>query len=143
MLDANNVGARGSLPRGISSSDLSIPRPAANPGQFSIGANSHYYLTLRDGSRVERLKVTGMAGNLLAVMRGVDGTTPLSWPAGTCMLIEWNPAQLCEFVQQCTNIGPSATGLEAGRYCLTGCTCLDVDSLGRITNIDQGTPCSV
>ena len=78
-------------------------------------------------------------GDMLEVRRGEDHTLIQEFPAGACFVVEWNPAQLCEFVQSCVN-GESPV-MSPGTYCLECNTCIDVDAYGRITKIDGVEKC--
>lgn len=140
MLDPNNVGNSTSLPRALSATATTIPVPAGMGARFAVATGNHYYLTLR-GTYVERVKVTGRVGDVLSVVRGQDGTAARPWNQGDCMKVEWNPAMLCEFVTTCLNQAPSPSGVNAGSYCLSRCTCIDVGTDGRITKIENGTGC--
>lgn len=141
MLDPNNVGNSTNLPRALSATAATIPVPAGMGARFSVAAGNHYYLTLRDGTYLERVKVTGRVGDVLSVERGQDGTAARAWNQGDCVKVEWNPAMLCEFVTTCLNQTPTPSGVDAGTYCLSRCTCLDVGADGRITKIENGTGC--
>lgn len=142
MLEANNVGNRTLLARPISASATSMAVPAGRGPSFAVGPGNHYYLTIRDDSgAVERVKVTARVGDTLTVQRGQDGTTARNWNQSACLAVEWSPAMLCEFVQACMVGGPAPSGVNAGTYCLSKCTCIAVGADGRITNIENGTGC--
>jgi hypothetical protein len=142
MLEANNVGNAALLPIPLSAAATTLHVPAGRGAAFAVGAGNHYYLTLRDDSNsVERVKVTARIGDMLTVVRGQDGTVARSWNQGACLKVEWSPAMMCEFVTTCLNQTQTPSGVTAGTYCLSKCTCIDVGSDGRLTKIELGTGC--
>lgn len=141
MLNAAPVHNRSALPRPISATAAQIPVEAGRGAMFDPGPGNHYYLTIRQDGMVERVRVTGRSGDLLQVQRGVDGTVARNWNQNACLTVEWNPAMLCEFIQQCMNGGPTPSGVTAGTYCLSQCHCVTVGADGRITAIEGGTGC--
>lgn len=65
-----------------------------------LAGGKHTYLTLKAGGLgCEVVKV--IAGyNTISIERGVDGTTPKPWPAGTCVEWELVPAAVAEISLQ-------------------------------------------
>lgn len=141
MLNANPVNNRSTLAVPIASTLNRVYVQAGHGPLFDPGVGNHYYLTIRQAGMVERVRVTGRSGDILTVARGQDGTTARSWNQGACLVVEWSPAMLCEFVQQCMAGGPTPSGVDAGTYCLSQCHCITVGSDGRITNIEGGMGC--
>lgn len=137
MLDARAVGTRTTLAKPLSASATQVYLPLGGGATFALAAGDHTYLTLRQGDLMERVRVTGRSGDVLQVTRGADNTSPRDWVAGTCINVEWGPAMMCEFVNQCVAGAAHPTGVTPGVYCLNSCACLTVASDGRITNIEQ------
>ena len=142
MLDVTNYGNTGKLGGAVTATQTVLPLVAGTGNLFSLAASTHYWLTIRSGAAMERVKVTARVGDTLVVAgRGMDGTTATAWNANACLSVEWNPTQLCEFVQQCTAGIPLPSSVTPGTFCLDKCTCITVDATGRITNINKGTSC--
>ena len=140
MLDIAKWGMTSATVTRLSPASRQLVLPTGVGGQFIPAAGTHYNLTLRRGNRREVVDVTGGTGDTLFIARGMDHTVPMEWPAGTCVSVEWNPEQLCEFVHDCT--GAAQPGIIApGVYCLDCATCITVDAAGRITNIDGAEKC--
>lgn len=142
MLNATNVGQHTTLASAISASDLTLRLPGGAGSAFDPGTGNHYYMTIRSGTQIERVKVIGRTGDLLTLEgRGADGTSARQWPVNACLSIEWNPAQLCEFVKNCMEGAASPSGVSPQTVCMGSCTCFDVDASGRITRISGGQSC--
>ena len=142
MLNVKNQGQTAKLAAAMTTSQLTLRVPAGMGAAFDPGAGNHYYLTIRSGDSVERVKVISRTGDTLTLEgRGADDTTARQWPQNACLSIEWNPAQLCEFVQNCMSGAPAPTGVEPQTVCMGSCTCFDVASDGRITRISGGQSC--
>ncbi len=142
MLNVNPYGQSAKLATAMTSSQLTLKLPSGSGSAFDPGAGNHYYLTIRSGSNVERVKVIGRTGDTLTLEgRGADGTTAREWPQGACLSVEWNPAQLCEFTQNCMAGAPAPVGVTPQTVCMGSCTCFDVDASGRITRISGGQSC--
>ena len=142
MLDVTNYGNTGKLGGAITSTQTVLPLVAGSGALFGLATGTHYWLTIRNGSAIERVKVTARVGETLIVAgRGMDGTTAAAWNAGACLSIEWNPTQLCEFTQQCMAGTPLPSAVTPGTFCLDKCTCITIDASGRITNINKGASC--
>jgi hypothetical protein len=140
-INVNNVNNHGTLGAELNVTDNTL-RVAAGSGQrFATHPGTHYYLTLRDGNAIERVRVTNRAGDVLSIQRAQDGTSERRWPKNTCISVEWSPAQLCEFMAEC-GAGTPAPSVNAGTYCLTSCTCVTIDGAGRITNITAPINCA-
>src|SRR6478752_8475165 len=70
---------------------------------FEIGAGNYMYITVEDGQSVEIMKYTctgPVTNDMINVSRGEDGTTPKAFPAGSCVKVAWNVAQLQELMNQ-------------------------------------------
>jgi len=70
---------------------------------FEIGAGNYCYLTIEDGQSVEivRYHCTGPVSNdSITVVRGQDGTSSKAFPAGACVKVAWNVAQVTELTEQ-------------------------------------------
>lgn len=87
---------------------------------FNFTVGDYCYLTLEDRSTHEVVKYTSsgvVVGDNIPVLRGQDGSTPRAFPAGTCVTISWNEAQITDLIQQVvaaltsTNCPPTNTML--------------------------------
>jgi len=142
MLNATNIGASAKLAAAITSTQLTLRVPSGTGATFDPGTGNHFWLTIRSGSSMERVKVIGRSGDVLTLEgRGGDDTTARQWPAGACLSVEWNPAQLCEFIQNCMAGAPAPTGVTPQTVCMASCACIDVGADGRITKITGGQTC--
>lgn len=142
MLNPTPLGTSSKLASAITASQTTLRVSAGHGQALDPGAGNHYYLTIRSGTSVERVKVIGRSGDVLTLEgRGTDGTVARAWPAGACLTVEWNPAQLCEFVQNCVAGAAEPTGVEPQTVCMSSCTCIDVGADGRITRISGGASC--
>ena len=108
--------------------------------RFLLPSSDYCYLTIRSAGKFEHVKLMAVDNDTLHIVRGQDGTEPQSWGAGSCVEVEWNPAQLCEFTKQCVN-GTSATSVAAGTYCLDCNTCIEIGHDGRITAVNGEKKC--
>lgn len=84
ILYANN--AAGTLAAGITNASLSLTLNAGQGAAFpNPSAPQVFYVTLTDAATqtlIEIVQVTARAGDVFTIVRGQDGTTPLSWNAG-------------------------------------------------------------
>lgn len=140
MLDVVNMGNQSTLVRKIEPTDTEIHLTSGGGRRFKVDPQDHFYLTVRSGSRHEFVRVLSVEGDRLKIDRGQGGTDPQRFNAGACVIEEWCPPQLEEFIEQHSS-GLDHTGVEAGTYCMTCDTCIDVDSTGRITDIDKAKGC--
>lgn len=135
MIDVSKYGLSTKTAADILATDAFIPLPVGLAGAFMPTAGTHYYLTLwGNGTRREVVRVLGIGGNKLRVVRGIDQTRAQAWPSGTCINFDWNPSQFCEMVESCS--GGSTAIMAPGIYCIECNSCLTIDAMGRITNID-------
>jgi hypothetical protein len=142
MLNANAYGQTTKLAADMTASQTTMRVAPGAGATLDPGAGNHVWLTLRSGGAMERVKVIGRSGDILTLEgRGGDGTSARQWPASTCISVEWNPAQLCEFTQNCVAGAAAPTGVEPQTVCMGSCTCFDVASDGRITRISGGRSC--
>jgi len=139
MLDASKIGRLTKTIEKIAPGDSVLRLQNGVSQYFAPASGAHYYATLVDGHRREIVQVTGGSGTELYISRGQDDTDPLHFPAGTCVIVEWNPAQLCEFMKQC--VDGSGPVISPGTFCLDCTTCITVDAGGRITDIDGAEGC--
>ena len=141
MLNVNNYGNTGELAATAEATDTSLVVRSFDAPKFNTPAGSHYYLTIRQDARREVVLVTGVLGTNLTVVRAEDGTTAQRFTAGACITVEWNPAQLLEFL----GAGPggcTAVPGVAGTYCLGCTTCITVDGCGRVTQVNGAGGCN-
>jgi hypothetical protein len=142
MLNANAIGSATKVGADVSASALVIPVQVGTGHKLDPGVGNHLWITMRRGNAVERMKVIARNGDLLTVEgRGADGTSAQALVAGDCLLVEWNPAMLCEFVKNCTNGAPEPSGVTPGVYCMDKCTCFTVGAGGLITAVSVGAAC--
>lgn len=140
MIDASKLNLQTKVTRKVSASDRFLYLNTGLGASFKPVEGTHYYATLYSGvAKREIVLVTAASGDMLEVQRGEDGTLEQEFPAGSCLIVEWNPAQLCEFVQTCVT-GESPV-MSPGVYCLECNTCITVDAYGRITKIDGVEKC--
>lgn len=139
ILDVSKMNLSTKLSQAISSVDEFVHVTPGTGVRFKPLEGTEYYATLYAGTRREIVRVTGAAGDTLHVVRGEDHTLPLDLPGGTCFIVEWNPAQLCAFVQTC--VSAEKPVMAPGTYCLECNTCIEVDAYGRIIKIDGVEKC--
>lgn len=140
MLNVSNYGNSGKLGRTLEPEDTVLVLNGFNNAAFAVPAGDYYYLTLREAGRREVVRVTSAAGASLSVERAQDGTTAQRFTSAACLKVEWNPAQLREFL---ANAGSgTADNITPGVYCLTCNTCITVNSAGNITAINGSENCN-
>ena len=119
----------------LSATSQLIVLPPGEGAKFRpLPTAGYFYTTIRSGALREVVKVTKVTGDTLTVERGLDNTTAQAFPTGSCLEVEWNPLQLCEFVAQC---GQAAIEpLITPQTICTNCpVCIDIDAMGRIINV--------
>jgi hypothetical protein len=143
MLNANHVGNKTRLTGAITALSPTLPVLSSVAASFDPGAGNHTYVTLRHDGRVERVKVTGTTtGGLVVAERGADGTTAQTFPANTCVEVEWTPAMVCQFIATCNGANaPTPVSIVPQTVCMSSCSCLEVGSDGRITKIITAGTC--
>lgn len=95
--------ARTTLRAAITPASLSLQLASGGGAYFAIGSGNYLYLTVEDGTSVEIMKFTNtgiIVNDTITVERGQDGTTAKSFPAGACVKVAWNAAQVQELVTQ-------------------------------------------
>lgn len=95
--------ARTTLRAAITPSSLTLALASGGGAYFAIGTGNYVYLTVEDGNSVEIMKFTNtgiIVNDTIAVERGQDGTTAKSFPAGACVKVAWNVAQVNALVTQ-------------------------------------------
>lgn len=108
--------------------------------RFKVDADDYFYATIRSHGKYEHVKVLGVKGDVLHVVRGQDNTQAQSWPVDACIEVEWNPQQVCAYTKQCV-LGTTPTSVDAGVYCLDCNTCITIGEDGRITAVDGEKKC--
>lgn len=139
MLKANNFGLRTSNTRVIGASDKEVCIPLSDSTKFTLTPSEYFYITVRNGDHREFMKVVGSDGNKLLVERGVDGTKASSFPKGSCISVDWNPSQLCEFVKNC--VGNDKPTVDPQVVCFSCDTCFEIDEGGHIIKVNGGESC--
>ena len=95
--------ARTTLRAAITPASAQLLLASGGGAYFAIGSGNYVYLTVEDGNSVEIMKFTNtgiIVNDTITVERGQDGTTAKSFPAGACVKVAWNVAQLQEIVNQ-------------------------------------------
>jgi hypothetical protein len=95
--------ARTTLRASVSPSQTQLALAIGGGSYFNIGTGNYMYITVEDGQSVEimRYDCTGpVVNDIINVVRGEDGTTPKSFPAGACVKVAWNVAQLQDLMNQ-------------------------------------------
>lgn len=139
MLKSNNYGLRTSNTRVVGASDKEVSIPLSDSVKFQLTPSEYFYITVRNGDQREFMKVTGTDGNKLLVERGVDGTKPTTFQKGSCISVEWNPSQLCEFVKNC--VGNNKPVVDPQVICCSCDTCFEIDDGGHIIKVNGGDAC--
>lgn len=137
MLDVTNYGVSSTLSAELKRDSISISIPIPDNNKFMVATGDHVYATIRNGNVFEHVRIIGDASGKLIVDRGQDGTTPQTFPVGSCIKIEWNPAQLCEFVQNCVN-GEDKACITPQTICADCNTCFEINAQGRIVSVNKG-----
>lgn len=97
-------GAVESLTNSISATETEIP--VSGSVATLIGTNTSK-LRISDGVYTEYVKVTGVSGTKLTVLRGQDGSTARAWATGACVSYVMTTSIVCELIAQG---GCAATG---------------------------------
>lgn len=90
-------------------SDVTLQLAAGAGALFNMPAGNWCYVTVNDSTTVEIMKYTStgsVAGDLISVARGQDNTTPKAFPAGSCVAVGWNTAQVQAFVEALIPVTP-------------------------------------
>ena len=138
MLNTNFWGKCTKLASSITATDTQIKLVAGDGAKFNMTGDDHFYLTIRNGGVREVVKVVARKGDVLTVERAQDNTSSQGFGVNACACVEWNPAQLCEFVQSCvggcTNITPQIFVVQCG-------TAIEVNECGNIVSINGSEKC--
>lgn len=95
--------ARTTLRAAITPASTSLQLASGGGAYFAIGTGNYVFLTVEDGTSVEIMKFTNtgiIVNDTITVERGQDGTTAKSFPAGACVKVAWNVAQVQDLVTQ-------------------------------------------
>lgn len=95
--------ARTTLRAAITPASLSLPLAAGGGAYFNIGTGNYVFITVEDGQSVEVMKFTNagiIVNDTITVERAQDGTTAKSFPAGACVKVAWNVAQIQNLITQ-------------------------------------------
>lgn len=128
MAQVVNNFIRTTLAVAISPSATTLQLATGGGALFDIPAGDWCYITVNDSTTVEVMKYvsTGSeAGDIIGVLRGQDNTTPKAFPAGACVAVGWNTAQVSAFIEQETGgggTGPAGPTGPAGATGATGAT---------------------
>lgn len=138
MLNVSVWGRCTKLAKAITSKDTIIELPLGDGSKFQINSNEHFYLTLKNGGVREVVKVVARTGDKLTVERGQDNTSATSFGKESCACVEWNPAQLCEFVKTCTQ---GCTGITPQSFVVQCGTAIEINECGNIVKINGSQKC--
>lgn len=138
MLNTKVYGQASKLSKSISSTDSIVKVQLHDGLKFIVPEGDYFYATIKSNGIREFVKVIKATGDDLLVVRGEDASTAQSFPTGACIVVEWNPKQLCEYVNQCVN-GETVSGI-SGTHCIDCGTCLTLDG-GKITSINGEQSC--
>lgn len=95
--------ARTTLRAAITPASTQLLLASGGGAYFAIGTGNYVYLTVEDGNSVEIMKFTNtgiIVNDTITVARGQDGTTAKSFPAGACVKVAWNVAQITNLINQ-------------------------------------------
>lgn len=138
MLNTNFWGVCTKLATYVGISDTQIRLVNGDGSKFRINDGDHFYLTLKNNGVKEVVKVVGRNGDILTVERGQDNTSPSTFGKDSCACVEWNPLQLCEFVnscvQRCSHITPQTFVVDCG-------TSIEINECGNIVSINGSKKC--
>lgn len=95
--------ARTTLRASVAPSNTQLALAFGGGSYFEIGAGNYMYITVEDGQSVEIMRYVcngPVVNDMINVVRGEDGTTPKAFPAGACVKVAWNVAQMMELMNQ-------------------------------------------
>lgn len=138
MLNVNFWGKCTKLVSAITSTDTELKLPMGDGTKFPMTSDDHFYLTLKNGGTREVVKVVARRGDVLTVERGQDNTNAQSFGKHACACVEWNPAQLCEYVQSCTQ---SCTNITPQTFVIDCGTAIEVNACGNIIAVNGSSKC--
>lgn len=139
MLNVDSWGRTSKLAESIGTKQTIFKVSAGEGHKFALPDSDHFYLTIYNGNTREVVKVVNVDRDTLTVERGQDNTTPLSFPKDACLVVEWNPQQLCEFVKQCA--ASDTTKIKPQTVCSADCFCLELDEGGHVINVNRSQSC--
>lgn len=139
-IDVSKWSSHSKLSKAIDMNDTEIKVRYSDGLKFKVADDGYFYATIRSFGQYEHVKVLRVTGDTLHCVRGQDGTKAQSWNVDSCIEVEWNPAQLCEFTKQCVH-GTAPTTVDAGTYCLDCDTCIEIGGDGRITAVNGAKQC--
>ena len=105
---AYNMGAVTKLFSKVDPDDTVLVVAVGSGGRLETPSGTYFIATIRDGNLMERVMVTRVTGDRLAVVRAQDGTTPQTFRAGSCLTVEWTAAAIKAIVAAAT--GETTTG---------------------------------
>ena len=138
MINVSKMFTHSKLVSSLSSTETKLTLPFGDGAKFKVDMGDYFYVTLRNGTIFEHVKVVSTTQDSITVVRAQANTTAHSFNIGTCVDVMWNPAQLCEYVKACTH-GTEVFGV-SGTYCMSCDTCFEVED-GRIKSVNGSTEC--
>lgn len=140
MIDITKLNRRTRIVYSIDSNDLFISVPTGLGSILKPVLGTNYYATLYNGTKREIVLVENASGDQLFIKRAMDNTIATPFPGGSCFVVEWNPAQLCEWVNEGCVQGLRPI-IDPGKYCLTCESCLTISANGTIQAVDGFIKC--
>lgn len=127
------------LASGINSSVTSLSVASGTGALFpTLSSPDVFYATLANvAGTVEIIKVTARSTDAFTIVRGQDGTTPLSWAAGDKVELRPTAAGL-QAMLQTTDIGVSVQGYDAATAKTNAVQSFSVAQRGTITALTDG-----
>lgn len=139
-LNVSKWSSHGKLAQSLTAEATEIPLGFGEGLRFRLPDTDYCYATIRSNGKYEHVKIMAVKGDTLHVVRGQDNTVAQTWSPNSCIEVEWNPAQICEYTKQCA-LGETPTTVAAGTYCLSCSTCITIGEDGRITAVDGEKKC--
>lgn len=96
-----------------SPTDVTLQLVTGGGAMFNIPAGAWCYITVNDSTTVEVMKYTStgpVVGDVIGVTRAQDNTTAKAFPAGACVAVGWNVAQVEAFVLDLLGGATGGTG---------------------------------
>lgn len=138
MLNVSFWGKCTKLASAITATQTQIKLPIGDGSKFRMADTDHFYMTIRNGGVQEVVKVVARSEDTLTVERGQDNTSAHAFGKDACMCVEWNPAQLCEFIKSCAG---GCSNITPQTFVVTCGTAIEVNACGNIVNINGSSKC--
>lgn len=139
-INVSKWSSHSKLSKPVSADATELPVRFGDGLRFRLPEQDYCYATIRSHGKYEHVKILSVKGDVLHVVRGQDNTQAQAWAQESCIEVEWNPAQVCEFTKSCV-LGTTPTSVDAGVYCLDCNTCITIGEDGRIVAVDGEKSC--